>query len=165
MAEIVMKCNEIGAKHGVGIEHLIEDRLVGLKVRGVYEAPGARVLITAHDRLEKLVSTRNQNEMKKIIDEKWAYLCYGAQWFEPTMKALHAFQDSVNENVTGSVKVRLYKGNIDAVAVESPYSLFNADLATFEKNVSFNQNASPGFIEIYNLPQKTAYNVQPHLNQ
>lgn len=159
MAELVMKCNQIGAKHGVGIEHLIEDRLVGLKVRGVYEAPGARILITAHDRLEKLVSTRNLNEMKKIIDEKWAYLCYGAQWFEPTMDALHAFQDSVNENVTGTVKVRLYKGNVDAVAVESPHSLFNADLATFEKNLSFNQNASPGFIEIYNLPQKTYYNV------
>lgn len=160
MKDIVYKANETGARHGVGISHLIEDRLVGLKVRGVYEAPGARILISAHDKLEKLVSTRDLNELKKLIDEKWAYLCYGAKWFEPTMAAIHAFQDKVNEKVTGSAKVKLYKGSCEVVAVQSPYSLFNADLATFDKNISFNQNASAGFIELHNLAQKTAYNVR-----
>jgi argininosuccinate synthase len=159
MLEITKETNAIGAKHGVGVVHLIEDRLVGLKVRGVYEQPGGHILITAHKGLEKLVSTRDLNEFKKAIDEKWAYLCYGAKWFDPTMKAIHAFQDSVNENVTGSVKVNLYKGHAEVVAVESPYSLFDADLATFDKSAAFNQNASPGFIELHNLAQKTAYNV------
>ncbi len=157
--EIIGQANTVGAKHGVGITHLIEDRLVGLKVRGVYEAPGAHILISAHERLEKLVSTRDLNEFKKTIDEKWAYLCYGAKWFEPTMDAIHAFQDSVNRYVTGTVTLRLYKGNCEVVALTSPYSLFDAKLATFDKDMSFNQNASAGFIELYNLAQRTAYNA------
>ena len=159
IAEIVLQANEAGAKHGVGITHLIEDRLVGLKVRGVYEAPAAEILVVAHFNLEKLVSTRDLNELKQMVDQKWAYLCYGAKWFEPTMSAIHAFQDSVNERVTGTVKVRLYKGTATVVALESPYSLFNANLATFNKNAAFNQNASAGFIEIYNLPQKTFHSL------
>jgi len=160
---IIEQANAIGAKHGVGITHLIEDRLVGLKVRGVYEAPGARLLITAHKGLEKLVSTRDLNEFKQTIDAKWAYLCYGAKWFEPTMDALHAFQDSVNRFVTGTVTLRLYKGNCDVVALDSPHSLFDAKLATFDKDMSFNQNAAAGFIELYNLAQKTAYSAH-HLS-
>lgn len=160
--EIVELANAAGAAHGVGITHLIEDRLVGLKVRGIYESPGAEILVTAHYNLEKLVSTRDLNEFKKIIDEKWSYLCYGAKWFEPTMEAIHAFQDAVNACVTGTVTLRLYKGTATCVAVESPYSLFNADLATFNRNAAFNQNASPGFIEIYNLPQKTAFSAHHH---
>lgn len=162
VAAIVHEANRVGAKHGVGISHMIEDRLVGLKVRGVFEAPAAKILITAHYNLEKLVSTRDLNEFKATIDEKWAYLIYGGKWFERTMTAIHAFQDSVNERVTGTVHLRLYKGTATVVAVESPFSLFNADLATFNKNVAFNQNASAGFIEIYNLAQKTAYNVTRH---
>ena len=157
MKAIIEQANAIGAKHGVGITHLIEDRMVGLKVRGVYEAPGAHMLITAHKGLEKLVSTRDLNECKQGIDAKWAYLCYGAKWFEPTMDALHAFQDSVNRFVTGEVKLRLYKGGCEVVALDSRYSLFDAKLATFDKDLSFNQNAAPGFIELYNLAQKTAY--------
>ena len=128
---------------------------MGLKVRGVYEAPGAEILIKAHFNLEKLVNTRDLNELKKTLDEKWAYLCYGAKWFDPSMDAIHAFQDSANQRVNGTVKVKLYKGKADVVAMESPYSLFDANLATFKKDASFNQNASAGFIEIYNLAQKT----------
>ncbi|MDD4628208.1 MAG: argininosuccinate synthase [Candidatus Peribacteraceae bacterium] len=160
--EIVQHANKAGAAHGVGITHLIEDRLIGLKVRGIYESPGAEILITAHKNLEKLVSTRDLNEMKQLIDEKWAYHCYGAKWFEPTMDALMAFQDSVNQYVTGTVKIRLYKGVATAVAVSSPFSLFNADLATFNHNTAFNQNASPGFIELHNLAQKTAHSLHHH---
>ena len=157
--EIVQKANEVGATHGVGIEHLIEDRVVGLKVRGIYEQPGAEILITAHQQLEKLVSTRDTNEFKAIVDQKWAYMCYGAKWYEPAMKGIHAFQDAINERVSGSVTMKLYKGNCEAVALDSPHSLFDADLATFNKNASFNQNSSAGFIALHNLAQKTAFNA------
>ncbi len=156
LSDLIMECNAIGAEHGVGVFHLIEDRLIGLKVRGIYENPAASILIAAHQNLEQLVSTREENEMKRFIDTKWAYLTYDARWFEPTMHHIHSYIDSQNEKVTGTVKVKLYKGNIDVVAVESPYSLFDADLATFDKNAAFNQNASAGFIELWNLPQKTA---------
>ncbi len=159
LSDLIYSCNQIGSKHGVGIFHLIEDRLIGLKVRGIYENPGASILIEAHKKLEKLVSTREENELKKFIDTKWAYLTYTAKWYDPVMYHLHAFSNSQNKKVTGKVKVRLYKGNIDVVALESKYSLFDENLATFEKNEDFNQNASAGFIEIYNLAQKTAFNV------
>ncbi len=159
LSELIRNTNKIGAAHGVGVVHLIEDRVVGLKVRGVYEQPGAAILIAAHKKLEQLVSTREENELKSLIDTKWAYLTYGAKWYDPVMYHIHAYTNSQNKKVTGTVKVRLYKGNITVVALQSPYSLFKADLATFEKNATFNQNASAGFIEIYNLAQKTAYNV------
>ena len=159
LSELIRECNAIGARHGVGVVHLIEDRVVGLKVRGVYENPGASILIAAHKNLERLVSTREENELKTFIDTKWAYLTYGAKWYDPVMYHIHAFINSQNKKVTGAVTVQLYKGNIDVVALKSNYSLFDHNLATFEKNSAFNQNASPGFIEIYNLAQKTAFNV------
>lgn len=165
LSEIISECNLVGAKHGVGVFHLIEDRVVGLKVRGIYENPGASILIAAHKKLEQLVSTREENELKSFMDNKWAYLTYGAKWYDPVMYHIHAYINSQNKKVTGKVKVALYKGNITVVAVESPYSLFNADLATFERNATFNQNASAGFIEIYNLPQKTAFNVYNFENE
>ena len=159
LAQIIYDCNKIGAKHGVGTFNLIEDRLVGLKVRGVYENPGATILISAHKKLEQLVSTRQENELKTIMDLKWAYLAYGALWFEPTMQHISAYIDSQNQKVTGVVSIELFKGNVTVVCLNSDYSLFNGNLATFEKNDAFNQNASAGFIEIYNLAQKTAYNA------
>ena len=160
LKDLILKLNDIGAKHGVGITHLIEDRLVGLKVRGVYEQPAAEIIVKSHKDLEKLVSTREENAFKTIVDSKWAYLCYGAQWMEPLMDNLNAFIDQMNEKVTGEVTVKLYKGKCTIVALTSPYSLFNENLATFMKNDSFNQNASPGFIEIFNLSQKTAHQVK-----
>ena len=159
LSSLIHKCNQVGAKHGVGVFHLIEDRLVGLKVRGVYENPGASILIQAHKKLEQLVSTREENELKTFMDTKWAYLAYAARWYDPVMYHINAFINSQNKKVTGKVKIKLFKGNIDVVALESKYSLFDENLATFEKNPSFNQNASAGFIEIYNLAQKTAYNI------
>lgn len=165
LSDLIVTCNQIGAKHGVGVFHLIEDRLVGLKVRGIYENPGASILIEAHKKLEKLVSTREENELKAFMDNKWAYLTYAARWYDPVMYHIHAFTNSQNKKVTGTVKVKLYKGTIDVVALESPYSLFDENLATFEKNHTFNQNASAGFIEIYNLAQKTAFNVYDFENE
>lgn len=159
LSELILKCNAIGATHGVGVTTLVEDRLVGLKVRGVYENPGAAILIAAHKKLEMLVSTRQENEFKALLDHKWAYLTYAAQWYDPVMYHIHAYMSSQNKKVTGIVNVKLYKGQITVISLESPHSLFNGNLATFNRNADFNQNASAGFIEIYNLAQKTAFNV------
>ncbi|RMH65389.1 MAG: argininosuccinate synthase [Calditrichaeota bacterium] len=159
LSALIKRCNAIGAKHAVGVFHLIEDRLVGLKVRGIYENPAATILIEAHRKLEKLVSTREENELKRFMDTKWAYLTYAAKWYDPVMYHIHAYINSQNKKVTGTVTVRLYKGNVTVVALESPYSLFDENLATFERDATFNQNAAAGFIEIYNLAQKTAFNV------
>jgi argininosuccinate synthase len=160
LSKIIMDLNNIGARHGVGVFPLIEDRIVGLKVRGIYESPGASTLIAAHKKLEQLVSTREENEFKTLIDTKWAYLTYGAKWYEPIMDHLHAYVNNQNQKVTGTVQVKLYKGNIIVVALKSPNSLFDHNLATFNKNAAFNQNASAGFIELYNLAQKTAYGLK-----
>jgi len=161
LSQIILECNKIGGKHGVGIVTLVEDRIVGLKVRGVYENPAATILIAAHKKLELIVSTREENEMKSIIDQKWAYLTYGAKWYDPVMYHMHAYINSQNKKVTGTVTVKLFKGNVTVVAINSPNSLFDQDLVTFNKNASFNQNASAGFIELYNLGQKIAWNVFP----
>jgi len=160
LSDLIVTANKIVGKHGVGFVILVEDRLVGLKVRGVYESPAAHVITQAHYNLEKLVSTQTENEMKEIVDKKWAYLCYSAKWHEPTMKHLDSYIDSMNSKVTGKVRVKLHKGRSDVVAVESPFSLFDADLATFNKNGKFNQNSSAGFIEIYSLAMKTAAKVK-----
>jgi len=159
LAALIQKMNTIGGKHGCGVFPLIEDRMVGLKVRGVYENPAAHILIAAHKKLEMLVSTREENEFKTGIDQKWAFLCYGAKWYEPLMSHLTAYIDDQNEKVTGEVMVKLYKGNTTVVTAKSKYSLFDHSMATFEKDSSFNQNASPGFIELWNFAQKSAHAV------
>jgi len=160
LSELIIATNKIVGRHGVGFVILVEDRLVGLKVRGVYESPAAHIITQAHYNLEKLVSTQTENEMKEIVDRKWAYLCYSAKWHEPTMKHLNAYINSMNTKVAGSVRIKLYKGRSDVVAVKSPFSLFDADLATFNKNSKFNQNSSAGFIEIYSLAMKTAAKIK-----
>jgi argininosuccinate synthase len=160
--EIIAACNAIGAKHGVGVVQLIEDRLVGLKVRGIYENPGATILINAHRKLELLVSTQVENEFKEGIDRKWTYLLYNSQWFNPVMRHLEAYIDSQNRKVSGEATVKLLKGAADVVSLASPNSLFDHNLATFDKDAAFNQNASAGFIEIYSLPQRTAHKVYPY---
>ncbi len=157
LSDLIIKLNKIAGKHGVGYTILIEDRLVGLKVRGVYELPAAHVIVKSHYNLEKLVSTQEENALKEKVDSKWAYLCYNAKWLEPTMNHLNAYIDSMNQKVTGKVKISLYKGKAEVVSVESPNSLFDKDLATFNQNPKFNQNSSAGFIEIYGLGMKTAH--------
>ena len=157
--EIIKTVGMVGKEHAIGITHLIEDRIVGLKVRGIYEEPAAEILIQAHKNLEKLVCTMDENEFKTTIDQKWAYQTYSAKWFTPLMQHLNSYVDSVNKKVTGKVKVKLYKGKCDVVAASSPYSLFDEELCTFMKSDLFNQNASAGFIELWNLPQKTSYNL------
>lgn len=156
LSDLILALNQIGAKHGIGITHHIEDRIVGLKVRGLYEAPAAEIIITAHRNLEKYVSTRTENEFKSLVDTKWAYLCYGALWLEPLMDDLNAYINHVNQKVTGKVTLRLYKGIAEPVALETPNTIFEEKLATFMSSTAFNQNASPGFIELYTLQMRLA---------
>ncbi len=159
LTQLIQKLHPLGAKHGIGITHLVEDRVVGLKVRGIYEQPAATILIKAHQELEKLTSTKEENQFKQQIDTKWGDLCYSAKWFEPLMKSLDAFIDQANQKVTGEVTIKLYKGTATITAVDSPNSMIDKNLATFMKNDLFNQNASAGFIELYNLPQKMANKI------
>jgi argininosuccinate synthase len=153
LADLIEKLNKIAGAHGVGVVHMFEDRLVGLKNGGIYELPAADVIIKAHKHLEKYVSTRQLNELKEIMDTKWAYLCYAALWYDPTMNAINAFNDKVNEKVTGEVTVKLYKGSAKPVAMKSKYGL---DHTSFNNNegYGFNVNASAGFTEIYTLQMK-----------
>jgi argininosuccinate synthase len=159
-SDLIRKLNGIAAAHGVGICTLIEDRLIGTKVRGVYEGPAAAVLIEAHKDLEKLVSTRTENEMKEIVDVKWAYMCYGAQWFEPLMASLNAFIDKFNEKVTGEVCAQLYKGNVNVLSVRSENSLLELGAATFSGGGDFNTNCSAPFIQFYSQAAVRAYQVR-----
>ncbi|MCL4364437.1 argininosuccinate synthase [Patescibacteria group bacterium] len=155
LAKLIIELNKIAGKHGVGVAHLFEDRLVGLKNGGIYELPAANVIIKAHKHLEKYVSTRQLNELKEIMDTKWAYLCYAALWYDPVMQAINAFNDKVNEKVTGDVTVKLYKGSAKAVAMKSPFGLDHTSFNNGE-GYGFNVNASAGFIEIYSLQMKLA---------
>ncbi|HLD96869.1 MAG TPA: argininosuccinate synthase, partial [Candidatus Nanoarchaeia archaeon] len=151
LAELIAKIARLGAAHGIGIVHHIEDRLVGLKIRDLYEMPAAHIIITAHRNLEKYVSTRQENYFKETVDNEWAHLCYTGLWYEPLMDDLNAFINKMNEKVTGTVRLKLYKGNAEVIALESPNALYDLKLATFMKDYTFNQNASPGFIELWSL--------------
>jgi argininosuccinate synthase len=160
LMDIIQHLGDLGAKNGIGTTIFIEDRIFGLKVRGVYEQPAARILVTAHQELEKLVSTREENEFKEMADAKWAYLCYGAKWLEPLIQNLNAFIDSQNSKVTGRVTCKLYKGNFLVTAIDSPYSLLDPKMASFDSVNAFNQQASAGFIELYGLQQKMAHHIK-----
>ena len=161
--ELIINLNKIAGKHGVGTAQVLEDRLVGLKNRGVYEHPGAHVIIEAHRNLEKYVSTRQLNELKENMDIKWGYLCYSALWFDQSMEAVNAFNDSVNERVDGEVTIRLFKGNTTVVAVASPYALSYTSFNNSE-GYNFNVNNSAGFIEVYTLQMRLAKEIDNHKN-
>ena len=156
--ELIKALNEIGGKHGVGTVYMIEDRLIGLKDRGVYEQPGAHIIIEAHRALEKYVSTRELNELKSVLDIKWGYLCYGAKWYDPAMDAINAFNEQVNEKVEGEVTLELFKGVVNVVALTSPYALGHASF-NVKEGYTYNVNASPGFIEVYTLQMKIANEI------
>lgn len=156
LSNLIIRLNGIAGRHGIGIVHHIEDRIVGLKVRGLYEQPAAHTIIKAHKELEKYVCTRLENKFKEMVDQEWAYLCYAGLWYEPLMKDLSGFIDTLNQKVNGIVTLRLFKGHCDVVALKTPDALFDEKLATFNKNTLFNQNASPGFIELHTLQMKMA---------
>jgi argininosuccinate synthase len=161
LVELLERAGGLGSKHGVGIVDHIEDRIVGLKVRDLYEVPAAAIVLTAHKELEKLVGTIHQNNFKPQLDAHWAYLVYAGLWYEPLLSNLNAFMDSVNEQVTGSVTMRLYKGNARPVARQSPNALYDPALAGFGQSGGlFSQQASPGFIELWSLQSRMAYRVR-----
>ncbi|HEX5910737.1 MAG TPA: argininosuccinate synthase [Thermoleophilaceae bacterium] len=161
LVDLIDRVAAAGRTHGVGILDHIEDRIVGLKVRDLYEVPAAEILLTAHAELEKLVCTIHQNEFKFMLDRKWAYLAYAGLWHEPLRGDLDAYMDSVNAQVTGEIKVRLYKGKASVVARSSPHALYDQELAGFgESGGLFSQEASPGFIELWSLQSRMAYAVR-----
>jgi argininosuccinate synthase len=161
LVDLLERATEIGARHGVGIVDHIEDRVVGLKVRDIYEVPAAAIVLTAHQELEKLVGTIHQNQVKPSLDQKWAYLVYAGLWWEPLRTDLDAFMDAVNEQVTGTIGLKLYKGSARVVTRESPNAVYDAHLATFsESGGLFSQAASPGFIELWSLQSRMAWRVR-----
>jgi argininosuccinate synthase len=161
LVELLERAGEIGARHAAGIVDHIEDRIVGLKVRDLYEVPAAALILTAHKELEKLVGTIHQNTFKPHLDDHWAYLVYAGLWYEPLLSDLNALMDAVNEQVTGEITVRLYKGSVRAVARRSPNALYDPALAGFgESGGLFSQQASPGFIELWSLQSRMAYNLR-----
>jgi argininosuccinate synthase len=161
LVELLERAGEIGARHGVGIVDHIEDRIVGLKVRDLYEVPAAELILTAHRELEKLVGTIHQNNFKPQLDSQWAYLVYAGLWYEPLLSDLNAFMEAVNEQVTGVITLRLFKGSCRPVARRSPSALYDPALAGFgESGGLFSQQASPGFIELWSLSSRMAYKVR-----
>jgi argininosuccinate synthase len=161
LVELIERVGEIAGEHGVGIVDHIEDRIVGLKVRDLYEAPAAAVILTAHQELEKLVCTIHQNNFKSGLESQWAYLCYAGLWYEPLRGDLDAYMDSVNRWVEGRVTMRLYKGQVTPIKRNSPYALYDAGMAGFgESGGSFSQQASPGFIELFTLQTRLAHRVR-----
>lgn len=153
-ADMIFALNEIGGANGVGIVDMIENRLVGMKCRGVYETPGGSILYAAHKKLEELCLDRDTQHYKEQIAVKFAELVYYGQWFTPLREALSAFVDSTQKTVTGEVKLKLYKGNIMDAGVTSPYSLYSEEIATFGEDHCYNQADSEGFINLFGLPIK-----------
>ena len=161
LVPLLERLTEIGCRHGIGIVDHIEDRVVGLKVRDIYEVPAAEIVLTAHRELEKLVSTIHQNNFKHSLDRHWAYLVYAGLWNEPLRHDLDAFMNSANEYVTGEITVKLYKGSAVPVKRVSPFALYDQNLASFgESGGDFSQAASPGFIELFSLQSRMAHRVR-----
>jgi argininosuccinate synthase len=161
LVDLLEAVAEVGARHGVGIVDHIEDRIVGLKVRDIYEAPAAAILLPAHQELERLVCTIHQNQFKAQLDQQWAYLVYAGLWWEPLRGDLDAYMDHVNELVTGTIAVKLYKGHARVVTRSSPNAVYDAGLASFaQSGALFSQAAAPGFIELWSLQSRMAWRLR-----
>ena len=149
---MIAKLNKIGGANGIGIIDLLENRLVGMKSRGVYETPGGSILYHAHQKLEELCLDKDTYHFKQGVGLKFAELVYDGKWFTPLREALSAFVDSTQENVSGEVKLKLYKGNIIDAGAASPNSLYDEDIATFSEDHVYNQADAQGFINLFGLP-------------
>jgi len=161
LVELIERAAQIAARHGVGIIDHIEDRIVGLKVRDIYEAPAAAILLPAHQDLERLVGTIHQNQFKPQLDHHWAYLVYAGLWWEPLRSDLDAYMDAVNEQVTGTIGLKLYRGGARVITRSSPNAVYDASLASFEQSGGlFSQTASPGFIELFSLQSRMAWRLR-----
>ena len=154
VADIIRKLNELGGKHGIGIVDIVENRVVGMKSRGVYETPGGTILMEAHKQLEELVLDRATMEVKKEMGDKLAQVVYEGKWFTPLREAIQAFVTSTQEYVTGEVKFKLYKGNIIKAGTTSPYSLYSESLASFTTGDLYDHHDADGFVTLFGLPRK-----------
>ena len=160
--DLVWELNKIGGRNGVGIIDIVENRLVGMKSRGVYETPGGTILYAAHELLESITLDKETSHYKRSISDKYADLVYNGLWFTPLREALDAFVDKTQENVTGDVKLKLYKGNIIPASITSPYTLHNMDIASFgDDEGAYDQSDAQGFINLFGLPIK----VQALMNE
>ena len=153
-AELLWKLNEVGGRNGIGIIDIVENRLVGMKSRGVYETPGGSILYFAHEMLETLCLDKETLHLKQSLAGKYADLVYNGQWYTPVMEAMNAFMDKTQETMTGEVKVKLYKGNIIGAGMTSPYSLYSEEFASFGEDGVYDQKDSEGFINLFGLPIK-----------
>ena len=163
VSDIIRKLNELGGKHGIGIVDIVENRVVGMKSRGVYETPGGTILMEAHQQLEELVLDRATYEVKKEMGNKLAQVVYEGKWFTPLREAIQAFVTTTQEYVTGEVKFKLYKGNIIKAGTTSPYSLYSESLASFTTGELYDHHDAEGFINLFGLPLKVRAMMQ--LNQ
>ena len=152
VSDIIRKLNELGGKHGIGIVDIVENRVVGMKSRGVYETPGGTILYEAHQQLEELVLDRATYEMKEEVGNKFSQVVYEGKWFTPLREALQAFIESTQQYVTGEVKFKLYKGNIIKAGTYSPYSLYSEALASFTTGDLYDHHDASGFITLFGLP-------------
>lgn len=155
-ANLIKELNKMGGKHGVGRADMVENRLVGMKSRGVYETPGGTILVAAHRDLESICLDRDTQHYKNLLAERYAELVYNGKWFTPLREAMDAFVDVTQQHMTGTVKIKLYKGSATPVARKSPYSLYNEDFATFEEDSVYDQSDAEGFINLFGLPLKVA---------
>ena len=151
---LLTKLNELGAANAIGTIDIVEDRLVGMKSRGVYETPGGTILFAAHRDLEKLILDRDTMSYKALVAQKFSEILYDGQWFTPLREAISAFVDSTQEQVTGTVKMKLYKGTAWPVASKSPFTLYNEEFATFSEDEVYDQHDAEGFINLFSLPMK-----------
>ncbi len=149
---LIEALNKVGGANGIGIADLVENRLVGMKSRGVYETPGGTILFHAHEVLETICLDKETSHYKELVAQKFAELVYNGQWYTPLREALSAFVDETSKTVTGEVKLKLYKGNIMNAGVTSPFSLYNEEIATFAEDDVYDQNDSKGFINLFGLP-------------
>ncbi len=154
VSDIIRKLNKLGGKHGIGIIDIVENRVVGMKSRGIYETPGGTILMEAHQQLEELVLDRATYEVKKEMGNKLAQVVYEGKWFTPLREAIQAFVESTQKYVTGEVKFKLYKGNIIKAGTTSPYSLYSESLASFTTGELYDHHDADGFINLFGLPLK-----------
>ncbi|MCQ2385616.1 MAG: argininosuccinate synthase, partial [Clostridia bacterium] len=152
--ELVAELNKLGGENGIGLLDIVENRLVGMKCRGVYETPGGAILYKAHEVLETLCLDKETAHYKSLVAQKLAELVYNAQWFTPLTEAILSFVKTTQKTVTGDVTLKLYKGNMINAGVTSPYSLYDSEIATFDEDDVYDPSDATGFIHLYSLPTK-----------
>ena len=165
VSEIITKLNELGGANGIGIIDIVENRVVGMKSRGIYETPGGTILMEAHDALEELVLDRATFEVKKDMGNKFAQIVYEGKWFTPLREAIQSFVESTQQYVTGEVKLKLYKGNIIKAGTTSPYSLYSESLASFTTGDLYDHHDADGFITLFGLPLKVRAMKMAEINK